>query len=103
MFCNKEPTICIFNIKTDWTLTEFYKSKYWDAICSSAFPLTEWKEKEVTPENGVDGELVVNTYEDACRRWWEGMDDKNKAVIKSMPNFDIDVFCDITGIDKENV
>ena len=84
-------------------MTEFYKSKYWDAICSSAFPLTEWKEKEVTPENGVDGELVVNTYEDACRRWWEGMDDKNKAVIKSMPNFDIDVFCDITGIDKENV
>ena len=103
VFCNKEPTICIFYIKTDWTLTEFYESKYWDAICSSTFPLTEWKEKEVTPENGVDGELVVNTYEDACRRWWEGMADKNKAVIKSMPNFDIDVFCDITGIDKENV
>ena len=103
VFCNKEPQICIFNIQTDWTLKEFCQSKYWDAICSSDFPLTEWKCKEETSENGVDGELVVNTYEEACRRWWEGMNKKNKEIIKSMPNFDIDVFCDITGIDKQKV
>ena len=103
VFCNKEPKICIFNIQTDWTLIEFYQSKYWDAICSSDFPLTEWKNKADAGENGVDGELVVNTYEDACRRWWDGMSADNKAIIKSMPNFDIDVFCDITGIDPKNV
>jgi len=103
VFCNKEPKICIFNIQTDWTLKEFYNSKYWDAICSSDFPLTEWKNKENAPENGVDGELVVNTYEEACRRWWEGMSEKNKKIIKEIPNFDIDVFCDITGIDKKDV
>ena len=103
VFCNKEPKICIFNIQTDWTLKEFYQSKYWDAICSSDFPLTEWKTKENAPENGVDGELVVNTYEEACRRWWDGMSDRNKKIIKEIPNFDIDVFCDITGIDKSNV
>jgi hypothetical protein len=28
---------------------------------------------------------------------------KNKGIIKSIPNFDIDVFCDITGIDKSEV
>ena len=103
VFCNKEPKICIFNIQTDWTLSEFYRSRYWDAIYSSDFPLTEWKNKEVAPENGVDGELVVNTYEDACRRWWDGMSDKSKKIIKQIPNFDIDVFCDITGIDKKDV
>ena len=103
VFCNKEPKICIFNIQTDWTLKEFYNSKYWDAICSSDFPLTEWKNKEDAPKNGVDGELVVNTYEEACRRWWDGMSDKNKKIIKEIPNFDIDVFCDITGIDKDKV
>ena len=103
VFCNKEPKICIFNIQTDWTLKEFINSKYWDAICSSDFPLTEWKPKENTPENGVDGELIVNTYEEACRRWWEGMTEKNKQIIKEIPNFDIDVFCDITGIDKKKV
>ncbi len=103
VFCNKEPKICIFNIQTDWTLSEFYKSRFYDAICSSDFPLTEWKNKADAGENGVDGELIVNTYEDACRRWWDGMSADNKAIIKSIPNFDIDVFCDITGIDPKNV
>lgn len=103
VFCNKEPKICIFNIQTDWTLKEFYQSKYYDAITSSDFPLTEWVKDENPKENGVDGKLKVNTYEDACRRWWDGMSDKNKKIIKEIPNFDIDVFCDITGIDKSKV
>ncbi len=103
VFCNKEPKIRIFNIQTDWTLSEFYKSRFYDAICSSNFPLIKWKNKVDAGENGVDGELIVNTYEDACRHWWDGMSADNKAIIKSMPNFDIDVFCDITGIDPKNV
>ena len=103
VFCNVEPKICIFNIQTDWTLKEFYNSKYYYAIMSSDFPLTEWKSDENPAENGVDGKLIVNTYEDACRRWWDGMTDDNKKIIKSMPNFNIDVFCDITGIDKKDV
>ena len=93
VFCNKEPKICIFNIQTDWTLEEFYASKYWDAIVSSEFPLTEWE----------GNFLNTNTYEAACRRWWNGMSEANKAIIKDIPNFDIDIFCDITGIDKKDV
>ena len=103
VFCNVEPKICIFNIQTDWTLREFYNSRYYSAIVSSDFPLTEWKPKENPGENGVDVELVVNTYEDACRRWWDGMTTANKEIIKSIPNFNIDVFCDITGIDRAKV
>ena len=103
VFCNQEPKICIFNIQTDWTLTEFRNSKYFDAILSSDFPLTEWKYNPDAKENGVDGKLIVNTYEKACRRWWNGMSAENKAIIKEIPNFDIDVFCDITGIDKSEV
>ena len=103
VFCNIEPKICIFNIQTDWTLREFRNSKYYDAILSSDFPLTEWKNNDNPTENGVDGKLIVNTYEDACRRWWDGMSQYNKDIIKSIPNFNIDVFCDITGIDKNKV
>ena len=103
VFCNVEPKICIFNIQTDWTLKEFYNSKYYDAIMSSDFPLTEWVRDENPAENGVDGKLIVNTYEDACRRWWDGMSQYYKDIIKSIPNFNIDVFCDITGIDKNKV
>ena len=103
VFCNHEAKICIFNVQTDWTLKEFLNSKYYNAICSSDFPLTEWQILETTPENGVDGKLVVNSYETACKRWWEGMTEENKDIIKSIPHFDIDVFCDITGIDKNKV
>ena len=103
VFCNQEAKICIFNIQTDWTLREFLNSKYYAAICSSDFPLTEWQSFETTPENGVDGKLVVNSYETACQRWWEGMSKENKNIIKSIPHFDIDVFCDITGIDEKDV
>ena len=103
VFCNKEPKICIFNIQTDWTLKEFYNSIYFEAIMSSDFPLTEWKPNHDAPENGVDGKLIVNTYEDACRRWWQGMSKENKKIIKQTPNFNIDVFCDITGIDRKDV
>ena len=103
VFCNQEPKICIFNIQTDWTLREFINSKYYDAIMSSDFPLTEWKYSETVTENGVDGELIVNSYETACKRWWENMTDGNKQIIKSIPNFDIDIFCDITGLDKKDV
>ena len=103
VFCNVEPKICIFNIQTDWTLREFYNSKYFEAICSSDFPLTEWVNDENPSENGVDGKLKVNTYEEACRRWWKGMSQNNKETIKHIPNFNIDVFCDITGIDRNEV
>ena len=103
VFCNIEPKICIFNIQTDWTLKEFLNSKYYDAIISSDFPLTEWVNDDKPAENGVDGKLIVNTYEDACRRWWDGMSECNKNIIKSIPHFNIDVFCDITGIDKNKV
>ena len=43
VFCNVEPKICIFNIPPEFTLSEFYNSKYYYAILSSDFPLTEWK------------------------------------------------------------
>ena len=100
VFCNQEPTICIFNVQTNMTLSEFYKSKYWFAITSSYFPLTEWVEE---PNNPTGGKLITHAYQEACRMWWDGMSDKNKAIIKDIPNFGIDVFCDITGIDRSEV
>ena len=103
VFCNQEPKICIFNIQTDWTLKEFINSRYYNAICSSNFPLTEWVRSDEPTENGVDGKLVVNTYEEACKRWWQDMTNENKSIIKQIPNFNVDVFCDITGIDPKDV
>lgn len=105
IFCNKEPKICIFNIPTDWTLSEFRKSKYYRAIESSDFSLTEWvSAPDYTQQKiGPGGKLKTYAYEEACRKWWNGLTEENKAIIKDIPNFDVDVFCDITGIDKSEV
>ena len=87
------------------SLRDFYRSKYWDAICSEDFPLTEWveyTEEEKLADNKkalIGGYLKTNSYEVACRKWWAAMSEENKEIIKSMPNFDKEVFLDITGIE----
>lgn len=95
VFCTIEPKICMFNIQTDLTLSEFYNSNYYRAINSSDFTLTQWDSER--------NELIVYTYEEACEKWWNNMNDENKEIIKSLPNFDIDIFCEITGIDKREI
>ena len=60
------------------TQAQFRASVYWKALHSVQFPLT--------------------TYTDACQLWWKRMTDENKRIILSMPNFDAEIFREITGI-----
>ena len=92
VFCNQEDkNIRIFNKPSGMSLSEFRQSKYYDALYSQPFELTYWdKESE---------KLKHRSYMKACALWWENMSDKNKKIIIEIPNFDPDVFFDITGID----
>lgn len=105
VFCNIDPKIKVFNIETDMTMQEFLNSKYANAIYSSTFALTEWieysnKEKaEDHDKEAVGGYLKAYSYKEACANWWANMTEENKEIIKSMPNFDKEIFKDITGIE----
>lgn len=33
--------------------------------------------------------------------WWRGLSDRQKAVITAIPNFDKEIFKEITGIDVD--
>lgn len=90
-FNTKEPTINIFNVDSRMTASEFYKSKYYYALISSPFILTEW----------VDDKLKSYTFKEACANWWSKMTDRNKEIIKSIPNFNAEIFKEITGIGVE--
>jgi len=87
------------------TMSEFLDSRYYRAITSSDFKLTEWipyTEEEMEKDESkklIGGYLKTYTYKEACRNWWNGMSRKNKAIICSMPNFDANVFKEITGIE----
>ena len=88
------------------TMKEFLESKYYRALYSAPFKLTEWvyyseNEKDTEDKKALGGYLKEYTYKEACANWWENMTKENKKIIMSMPNFDKDVFHDITGIKLE--
>ena len=105
VFCTKEPTIRIFDVESNMTLSEFRNSKYYTALMQANFPLTEWAEyTEEEKANDkkkelIDGYLKIRTYKEACAIWWKNTTEENKKIIMSMPNFNKKKFKQITGID----
>lgn len=81
----------LFNQEIDMTVSEFKTTKYYDALFSSPFVLTE----------EIDDKLVKYTYQEACSKWWEELSGENKEIIKSIPNFDAKIFEEITGIKED--
>ena len=87
------------------TTSEFYGSKYYRALNSSPFCLTEWIEYSEEEKRGdkskelIGGYLKEYTYKEACANWWNGMKVENKKIVTEIPNFDPDKFERITGID----
>lgn len=92
VFCNKnDKHIRIFNEPSNMSLNDWYGSKFYNAIISVPFNLTEWVENS-------GGKLVTYTYKEAWANWWIKLSDENKKIIQEIPNFDADIFEDITGI-----
>lgn len=73
------------------SLNDFWNSKYNEALQSEPLELTYWDDKI--------GELRFRRYKDACAIWWSKLTEENKKIIQEIPNFDPEVFFDITGID----
>ena len=72
------------------SLEDFRRSRYCDALVSEPLELTWWDEETKTLKN--------RSYKEACAIWWEKLTEENKKIIQQIPNFDADVFFDITGI-----
>ena len=106
VFCNTEDkNIRIFNKPSGMSLKEFRTSKYYAALVSEPLMLTEWvyysdeeksqdKDKEL-----IGGYLKEYEYKEACQNWWNALTDKNREIIQEIPNFDKEIFFDITGIE----
>ena len=79
-------------------------SKYFAALTSAPFVLTEWidysgEEKKACPQKELTGGYLKSyTYEEACKNWWDEMTEENKEIVLSMPNFNSEIFKEITGI-----
>ena len=107
-FCTKDPEVYIFNKPSGMTQKEFRNSKYYNALISSDFMLSEWiryTEEEMTQDSDkelTEGYLKTYSYMEACTNWWANMTEENRKIVMKIPNFDPDIFKEITGIDVNN-
>lgn len=108
-FCTNSPKLRLFNKETDFTMEEFMETKWYAVLTSGEFNLTEWRdytdEEKAKDERKrlIGGELITISYKEACANWWASLSDEDKAIIKTMPNFDTGIFYEITGIDVTDI
>ena len=85
-FNTNEPKLRFFNKETDLTMTDFRKKYGYPEV----YPiLAEYQ----------DGKLVTHEYKDAWQIMWNEATDEQKQWYLDLPNFDPQVFCEITSID----
>ena len=108
-FCTNSPKLRLFNKETDFTMEEFMKTEWYAVLTSGKFNLTKWRaytdEEKAQDERKrlIGGELITIPYKEACTNWWASLSEKDKAIIKTIPNFDANIFAEITGIDVTNI
>ena len=108
-FCTNSPKLRLFNKETDFTMGEFMKTEWYAVLTSGEFNLTKWRaytdEEKAQDERKrfISGELITIPYKEACASWWASLSEKDKAIIKTIPNFDANIFAEITGIDVTNI
>ena len=57
------------------------------------------EEKAAHPEHETTGGyLKIRDNTDYCTEWWNGLSERDKNIIRSIPNFDSEKFYQITGI-----
>ena len=108
VFCNKGENsfIEIFNQPSKWTWYAWHDSVAYSTL-QEYFVLTTWvdwdamtdTEKLLYPKAYVtEGYLKVYEYKQAWANLWAKINDKAQQSFKDLPNFDADIFFDITGI-----
>jgi hypothetical protein len=86
IFNTDEPKMRSFNKPCKMTMSEFLES---DLYIVFDVRLTEW----------IDNQLVVYGYKEAWSKWWEANKSPEMVErIKKLPNFDVAIFEEITGI-----
>ena len=110
-FNTKPPKIYMFNKPSDWTLENWLNCRARRLLNRiDGYPLEYvWlsdmtdEEKAEHPEaQTTGGYLKKRTTEDNAQKWWDGLNEDDRHLIFSLPNFDAAIFKEITGIDVDN-
>ena len=106
-FMTDEPKIMMFNKATDWTYRDWINSDARYLLNQIAKNTTKWvcscdmkdEEKVAHPEYETAGGYLKILGELECGQiWWNGLREGDRQIIRSLPNFDPDIFEKCTGI-----
>ena len=108
-FNTKEEKIRLFNKRSKWTYRDWKCSSARDLMCDCPHTKTVWiNEKYMTDSEKEENstwkrtggylKTIEVTNEDK-QKWWDNLDDEDQEEIKSLPNFDKEIFKEITGIE----
>ena len=105
-----EPKIYLFNKLSKWTYQDWLNSDasyLLNQISGAALKyilledMTD-EEKAVHPEAETTGGYLKELNNSECAViWWRSLNDRQKNIITSIPNFDKKIFKEITGIDVD--
>ena len=107
-FNTEEPKIFLFNKPSDWTYRDWLNSDARYLLNQIPKNVVDWiwsdnmtdEEKEQHPEYEVVGGYLKILDESECGQlWWDSLSERYKNIIKAMPNFNDEIFKEITGID----
>ena len=97
----------MFNKPSDWTYRDWINSKARYLLNHIPSNILQWvyaaemtdEEKAQHPEyETTGGYLKTFKKTESAQMWYDGLSDQEKDTIKSLPNFDADIFEEITGI-----
>ena len=106
-FMTEEPTIMMFNKPTNWTYRKWLESDARYLLNRIDKNVVNWicesnmsdEEKAANPTyECTGGYLKVLNQSECGQRWWDGLSELNRNVIRKMPNFDAEIFEECTGI-----
>ena len=109
-FMTEEHTICLFNKPSNWSFWDWTKSDAKKLLNQIPKNVVEWvmweemtdKEMEENPTYEITGGYLKELDESECGQiWWDGLTDEEKRIIKAIPNYDKEIFEEITGIKTE--
>ena len=106
-FNTEEQKIILFNKPSNMTYREWMDSDAKYLLNQIPKNVVEWvSEEDMTDEEKAayptyettSGYLKVLDESKCGQLWWNGLSDCDKQIIKSIPNFDPDIFYECTGI-----
>ena len=107
VFCTEQPKLIMFNKPTEITFAEWGNSRACRLLNRIDLRPTEFiwpsnmtdEEKAAHPEwETTEGYLKKLDTSECCHNWWMNLSMEEKCAIQNMPNFDAEIFKEITGI-----